>query len=133
MHPLMQRSGKLSIRDQDVELFDAGHPRQEIPVGGGEPVDVDRPVQHRDDDVTIRPKRRLPDDRAPQPVFVRPVWGASLVEVAKNRGQESRLLDELTCAAIVRSPQKLMDSRKPVGVALYLSRATFTSSRVSAR
>ncbi len=37
------------------------------------------------------------------------------------------------CAAIVRSPQKPIDSRNAVGVALYLSRAILTSSRVSAR
>ncbi len=58
MHALVECADEHGVGDDRVEAFEMRHPRQQIPIGGEQPVGIECAVSDRQHDVPVRAQRR---------------------------------------------------------------------------
>ena len=132
MNPLVKSSSQHPIGHYDVQLSDSWRTSEQIPVDRRKAVPIDCSIRHRDDDMTIGAWCGFREDQLPQFVFVRALFRAAPFEVAKDRGEEARLIHELARATIVRSSRLQHPQRqtlKGVHILLIAPEVAAASSR----
>ena len=95
MNPLVKRTGHHSIGRDQVDVFEARHSREEVPVRRQQAVPVERMIAHRKHHMAPRPRRRVCYERRPQGMLV--VASGPLdemLEMPERRDQKPRLANE---------------------------------------